>query len=791
MSAAAKRLLTLTVLFVFAAPLLGNTADALAVIKRVGKEGAGHVEAARAWNALTRHGPDALIEILTALDEASPRAANWLRTAVDAIAENTLAAGKPLPADQLLAFVKDRRHAGRARRLAYEWLVRVDPKAPDRLVPEFVNDPAAELRRDAVALLIKRAHLLSDNAAAKGAFQNALHAARDRDQVQLLADCLKKLGVDVDLNAHFGFLTRWTIIGPFDSTGGVGFHTKYPPDKGIDLKASYPGKDKKPVRWIEHVTGEKLGLVDFNKVIGPLHGTVAYALAAVHSDVERPVEVRAASNNAIRIALNGKEIFFREEYHHGMQMDQHVGRGVLKKGRNEILLKVCQNEQTEEWAQNWSFQLRICDALGGAVPVTVQGAAPGPQGGSRTGSALRRVPPALLSRAPSALRATRAAPQAFQFRGPGGLGVSLETRLPVTWNEKDNIRWKVDLPGRGLSNPVIAEGRVFVTAASGWQQDRLHVLCFDLTSGNTLWERQLWATGTTLCNPKTNMAAPTPCTDGQHIFALFATCDLAAFDRDGNLLWYRSLVGDYPTVGNNVGMAASPILWNGLLIHNLQNVGESFAVAIDTRTGENRWRVERPRGINWVTPLVIRNGDRDEVLFQDTGDLTAHDPSTGKKLWSLTGQGFQSIPSPTFGDGLIYTPASKFLALRPGSGTDKPGIVWQSGKHPTGYSSPVLYRGKLYTISHQGVLNCSDAVTAQHLWAQRVEGNYAASPLAADGKIYVVSEEGSTTVVAAGPTPKILATNPLGETLLASPVAADGAIFLRSDRHLWCIGNKR
>src|SRR5262249_3279700 len=148
-----------------------------------------------------------------------------------------------------------------------------------------------------------------------------------------------------------------------------------------------------------------------------------------------------------------------------------------------------------------------------------------------------------------------------QFRGPGGTGISKETGLPVRWGAKENIRWKVDLPGRGLSNPVIAGGRVYVTACSGFEQTRLHVLCFDAATGKRLWGRQFWATGNTLCHNKTNMAAPSPVTDGKHVYALFATCDLFCLDKDGGLVWCRSLTRDYSTVGNNVGMASSPILW--------------------------------------------------------------------------------------------------------------------------------------------------------------------------------------------------------------------------------------
>src|SRR6185369_14777102 len=164
-----------------------------------------------------------------------------------------------------------------------------------------------------------------------------------------------------------------------------------------------------------------------------------------------------------------------------------------------------------------------------------------------------------------------------QFRGAGGLGTSTEKNLPITWSKTENVRWKVELPGRGLSNPVIAGGRVFVTAASGPQQERLHVLCFEQKDGKLLWERQFWAPSGTLCHPKTNMAAPTPIVDGNHVYALFATADLVCLDANGNLVWARSIVGDYPTVGNNVGMAASPVYIDGTLIVHMENIGESFA----------------------------------------------------------------------------------------------------------------------------------------------------------------------------------------------------------------------
>lgn len=345
----------------------------LARIKAVGKEGAGNVEAARAWKELVAQGPAVLPDVLAGLDDAGPVAGNWLRAAVETIRDDAARAGKQLPADKLEAFVRDTRHAGHARRLAYDLLVKLDPKTPDRLLPGMLDDPGQELRRDAVAVLLNEAEarFAKNDPKAKDAYQKILDAARDRDQVEKAAQRLKKLGVDVDLTAHYGFVTHWLVVGPFENRKGVGFHNVYPPDRGVDPRATYVGRDGKEVRWQEHTTKEKLGLVDFNKILGNLKGACGYGYAVVTSPTERPVELRAASNNAVRIYLNGQEVYFREEYHHGMEMDQHVGRGVLKAGRNEILVKVCQNEQTDSWAQQWSFQLRVTDALGGAVPVVV------------------------------------------------------------------------------------------------------------------------------------------------------------------------------------------------------------------------------------------------------------------------------------------------------------------------------------------------------------------------------------------------------------------------------------
>ncbi len=357
---------SLCLLLLSIAPLSAEEVPSLLLrLKAVGKEGSGNAEARKAWKELAGKGPEVLPQVLAGLGDADPTAANWIRSAVESIADKAARQGKPLKAASFETFVKDRSQSGAARRLAYEYLVKLDKTAPTRLLPTMLDDPGQELRRDAVEVILKDAANAKD---AKAAYLKALEHARDKDQVTQVADSLKKLGVDVNLTEQFGFVTRWAVTGPFNNVKGVGFKTPYPPEAGVDLAAKYVGKDGVTCIWEETAPTDKLGLVDFNKVVDQLKGAVYYAYSVIESPKDQPVEIRAGSNNAVRIWLNGKEIYFREEYHHGMRMDQHTGKGVLKEGRNEILIKVLQNEQTDSWAQQWSFQLRICDHLGGRVP---------------------------------------------------------------------------------------------------------------------------------------------------------------------------------------------------------------------------------------------------------------------------------------------------------------------------------------------------------------------------------------------------------------------------------------
>ncbi len=348
----------------------GPVAAFLHAARSVGPEGAGNVAAGRAWRELVGAvGADAVPALLAGLDGASPVAANWIRSAVDAVAGRGIAKGQALPRERLEKFLLDRSHDPRARRLAWELLVRVEPAARERLVAGMLDDPSVELRREAVARLVRQAEAAGDGddaTRARSIYRKALTASRDVDQINEIARRLRDLGEEVDLVRHFGFLTRWSLIGPFDNSERSGFDAVFPPERGVDLDAACEGLDG-PARWTEHVSTHELGIVDLNRAIAHRKEVTAYAHTPFTSERERDVDFRLATVNAFKLWLNGELIFARNEYHHGTELDHYRARGRLRAGRNDILLKVLQNEQTQDWADHWRFQIRVCDATGTAV----------------------------------------------------------------------------------------------------------------------------------------------------------------------------------------------------------------------------------------------------------------------------------------------------------------------------------------------------------------------------------------------------------------------------------------
>lgn len=400
------------------------------------------------------------------------------------------------------------------------------------------------------------------------------------------------------------------------------------------------------------------------------------------------------------------------------------------------------------------------------------------------------------------------------WRGAEQGGVGVDVSLPLTWSSSENVRWRKELPGRGISCPVIVGGRIYVTCASLFRERRLHLLCLDVRSGEALWQRQLWATGSTQCHPKTSMAAPTPAADGTLVAALFASWDAVAYDPEGTLLWCRSLAQDYPVLSNQVGAASSPILHDGLFVCPLETDAEARIVALDARTGETRWSVLRPAGINWTTPLLLARALDVEplIVVQSSRGLSALGLSSGAERWSHAAK-LDSIASPIAGAGLIFAPGGQTVALRapsPASPTSTstaastststatatsapdedpvaPEVVWQSPKVRSSTASPIFYEGHLYAVNSAGVLACADPASGEVLWQERLDGPFSASPVAADGKLCLINEEGVATLVDTRAEPRVVGRCELGDRVLASPAIADGALFIRTERRLYRI----
>ncbi len=364
-----------------------------------------------------------------------------------------------------------------------------------------------------------------------------------------------------------------------------------------------------------------------------------------------------------------------------------------------------------------------------------------------------------------------------QFRGPASTGLGAAPAPGPNLTEA----WKADLPGRGLSSPIIVGGRLFLTASSGPRQETLHVMCFDATTGKREWERTFRATGRTMCHDKTCVAAPTMCSDGTRVFALFSSNDLFALDLEGNLLWLRGLTVDYSNASNSLGMASSPIFVGGTLVVPSENDSESLTAGIDPQTGVNRWKMDRPKAANWTSPISLG----DKAVLQSSEGLTCVDPMTGSVLWTY-GDGASTIPSSVASQGVIYAPSHGLTALKPAASGGAPEQLWRSEQINPSTGSPLVLGGKVYTLNSAGVLLQADAANGDRAWKLRLEGPFSGSPVAAGKFIYVVNEKGLVQVVdstaAEGEVAGKLA---LGETVLCTPSLADGALFVRSDGHLW------
>lgn len=351
--------------------------QALATVAAVGKLGAGQAEAAEAVAILNASGPDRTLAMLRAMPKDNPLAENWLRGAIENAAAKASGEGVGLPLDELQAFVEDLEQNPRARRLAFELLVKEKPAVREVLLGSMNQDPSLELRREALVIVIGRA----DKALAEerkdeaiGLYRRAIVDARDIDQIQMLEKKLSDLGQEISLSELFGFIMQWQAVGPFDNVGEAGFARAMGPELEatknaggfVDVGAEYDGKHGK-VRWQAITTEDEYGKLDLNGPFAKEKGVCVYAYAEFVSPEERDAELRLGCINANKAWVNGEEVFANDVYHTGTSVDQYIGNIRLKQGKNAILLKICQNEQTENWAEEYAFQCRVSDLTGAAI----------------------------------------------------------------------------------------------------------------------------------------------------------------------------------------------------------------------------------------------------------------------------------------------------------------------------------------------------------------------------------------------------------------------------------------
>lgn len=381
------------------------------------------------------------------------------------------------------------------------------------------------------------------------------------------------------------------------------------------------------------------------------------------------------------------------------------------------------------------------------------------------------------------------------FRGPTGQGHSPERGLPVEWSETSNVRWKTPVDGRGWSSPVVAGGRVWLTTATDDGEGSLRLLGYHADTGREIVNTEVFRVDeTTSDNPKNSQASPTPIIDTatNRVYVHFGADGTAALTTDGDILWTTR----FPYVTQH-GNGGSPVLYDGQLFLSVDGYDTAYVVALDAATGDERWRTPRRQPISqaYSTPLLITVDDRDQLFSIGAFRATAYDPGSGEELWQVSyGDGFSNVPAPVYGHGMVYIATGfqvpSLIAVRADGRGDVTGthMAWTLRRGAPLTPSPLLVGDELYVVSDLGVATCVDAATGTIHWQQRLGGNFSASPVWADGRIYFQSEEGETTVVAPGIEFQQLATNALDGLTLASPAIADGSLFIRSHDHLYRIG---
>ncbi len=391
-----------------------------------------------------------------------------------------------------------------------------------------------------------------------------------------------------------------------------------------------------------------------------------------------------------------------------------------------------------------------------------------------------------------------------QFRGPDGQGHSDEEGVPVRWSEETNVAWKSAVPGKGLSSPVIAGTRIWITSAED-EGRSLHALCFDSTSGRLIHNIEVLQTDDPGPRHKTNgYASPTPVLDSTYVYVHFGPRGTVCLEASGRVVW-KNTEFQYNAFQ---GAASSPILHENLLILTCDGTDNQFLAALDKRTGKTLWKQSRTHlegaagkgaiaKMAYSTPLVQTIGGIPQLVSTGADHVAAYDLKTGREIWWMPYDGFSQVCRPSYGNGLFYVVGSVsqdhfcVYAVRPGKGKLTPDqVVWQRSKGIAHVPSPLLAGEELFVIDRAGVATCVNAFTGEEHWLTRLGGDHDASPIEVRGRIYFCNREGRTTVLSAGREPKTLAVNQLDGEFRASPAVAAGALFFRSDTHLYRIEEK-
>ena len=378
------------------------------------------------------------------------------------------------------------------------------------------------------------------------------------------------------------------------------------------------------------------------------------------------------------------------------------------------------------------------------------------------------------------------------FLGPGGASVS-DVVLPKVIDGETNVAWKVELPAKGASSPIVI-GDVVVTTCSGGvgdkKQDEMYVVCNDLASGKEKWRQQFWATGRALVHPLSANAAPTPATDGQRIFAFFSSNDLACLDLDGNLLWYRGLAVDFPKAGNDVGMSSSPVVVDGVVVVQVECQGDSFAMGLDAGDGTTKWTQMRGKKAVWASPTVLKPRDgKNLVLLQSADRVNVVDPQTGEITFEQQGN-CSTISTACVVDDTIFVPLDGTSAWSMSSdGTIEP--KWNEGKISAGSPSYQVNGNTIFTCNSKGILRAFDRESGEKVKEGRIGGQYWSTPIIADGHMYAFDQKGVLRIVNlylddASAAPEVVHKVTFSdEVFLGSPAIAGNSLVMRSDRFLY------